>query len=161
MKITGIVTVIAIALALLLSPFSRTDVAELLPVQTLCLRQEAGVCQLVTDGGLTGQGADPEEALADLQRTAPGKVILSTTRQLVVEESGEAYFKPLLDMEALRPGTEVYWTAEPVDPADASPWLNRHGVNTTVSRVQAAWLTGEPISLPHLEGGEGRYEIIA
>lgn len=161
MKITGIVTVIAILLALLLSPFSRTDVAELLPVQTLCLRQEEGQCLLLTDGGLVGQGDGPEEALADLQRTAPGKVIFSTTRQLVVEKSGAAYFKPLLDLESLRPGTEVYWTNQPVDPADASGWLNRHGVNTTVSRLQAAWLTGEAISLPQLQGGEGRYEIIA
>jgi len=161
MKISGIVTVIAILLALLLSPFSRTDVAELLPVQTLCLRQEEGQCLLLTDGGLMGQGADPEEALADLQRTAPGKVVFSTTRQLVVEESGSDYFKPLLDLEALRPGTEVYWAHQPVDPADASGWLNRHGVNTTVSRLQAAWLTGERVTIPRLTGGEGRYEVIA
>ena len=161
MKISGIVTVICIVLALLLSPFSRTDVAELLPVQTLCLYQEADMCTLLTDGGLMGQGADPEEALSDLQRTAPGKVILSTTRQLVVEERGSEFFRPLLDLEVLRPGTEVYLSNQPVDPADAAGWLNRHGVNTTVSRVQAAWLTGEPISLPRLTGGEGRYEIIA
>ena len=161
MKITGIVTVVCIVLALLLSPFARTDVAELLPVQTLCLRQEAGMCQFVTDGGLMGQGSDPEEALADLQRTAPGKVIFSTTRQLVVEESGEEYLKSLLDLEALRPGTEVYWSAEPMDPSDASGWLSRHGVNATVSRIQAAWLMGETVSLPRLKGGEGRYEIVA
>ena len=160
MKITGIVTVIAIALALLFSPFSRTDVAELLPVQTLCLRQEEGQCLLLTDGGLMGQGETPEKALSDLRRTAPGKVVFSTTRQLVVEESGEAYFRPLLDMEALRPGTELYRAKQPVDPADAASWLDRHGVNTTVSRLQAACLTGEPISLPLLVGGEGRYEII-
>ena len=160
MKITGIVTVVCIVLALLLSPFARTDVAELLPVQTLCLRQEGEWCQLVTDGGLLGQGTGPEDALADLQRTAPGKVIFSTTRQLVVEESGEKYLKPLLDQEALRPGTEVYRSQQPIDPADAALWLNRHGVNTTVSRLQAAWLTGEAISLPLLTGGEGRYEVI-
>lgn len=161
MKITGIVTVICIGLALLLSPFSRTDVAELLPVQTLCLYQEAGVCTLLTDGGLMGQGADPEEALADLRRTAPGKVVFSTTRQLVVEESGGAYLESFLGLEALRPGTEVYWAEDPIDPADAAEWLNRHGVNTTVSRVQAAWLAGESVSLPRLTGGEGRYKIIA
>lgn len=161
MKITGIVTVICIGLALLLSPFGRTDVAELLPVQTLCLRQEAGQCCLVTDGGLMGQGGNPEEALYDLRRTAPGKVVFSTTRQLVVEDSGAAYFKPLLNLEALRPGTELYWADGPVDPADAAGWLDRHGVNTTVSRVQAAWLAGERVSLPLLVGGEGRYEIIA
>ena len=160
MKVSGIVTVIAILLALLLSPFERTDVAELLPVQTLCLRQEEGQCLLLTDGGLMGQGVTPEKALSDLRRTAPGKVVFSTTRQLVVEESGAEFFKPLLDLDALRPGTEVYWAKEPVDPADAASWLDRHGVNATVSRLQAAWLTGEREMIPLLTGGEGRYEII-
>lgn len=160
MKITGILTVIAIALALLFSPFGSADVAQLLPVQTLCLRQQDGLCHLETDGGLMGQGKDPEEALLDLRRTAPGKVVLSTARQLVVEESGAAYFKALLDLEALRPGTELYRAKQSVDAADASSWLSRHGVNVTVSHVQAAWLTGEAVELPLLVGGEGRYNVI-
>lgn len=160
MKVSGIVTVIAIVLALMFSPFQRADVSELLPVQTLSLRQEEGMCCLETDGGFMGEGLNPKAALADLERTAPGKVLLSTTRQLVVEESGGAYFKALLDLEALRPGTELYRAEQPVDAADASSWLNRHGVNITVSRVQAAWLTGEPVELPLLTGGEGRYKIV-
>lgn len=160
MKVTGIVTVIAIALALLFSPFQSADVAELLPVQTLCLRQQDGLCRLETDGGLMGKGVDPAKALADLERTAPGKVLLSTTRQLVVEEGAATYFKALLDLNALRPGTELYRAKQPVDAADASSWLSRHGVNVTVSHVQAAWLTGEAVELPLLVGGEGRYNVI-
>ncbi len=160
MKITAIVTVLAILAALLFSPFGATDVSELLPVQTLCLRSVDGLCRLETDSGLMGQGTEPAAALEDLMRTAPGVVILSTTRQLVVEDGAADYFVPLLKMDVLRPGTELYHAPVPIDAQDASDYLSRHGVQATVSRAQAAVLEGKNYPLPALVGGEGRYRIV-
>ncbi len=159
-KTTVIVTVVAILIAFFLSPFRATDVSELLPVQTLCLTKEDGLCCLTTESGLMGRGLDPVGAIVDLQRTAPGVVVLSTTRTLVADDGAAEFLKPLLFLEELRPGTELYRSVEPIDPRDAADYLSRHGVETTVSRAQAAYLAGEEYPLPSLVGGEGRYHII-
>lgn len=160
MKLTGIMIVLAILAALVFSPFGATDVSELLPVQTLCLRTADGLCRMETDSGLMGQGKDVAAALEDLKRTAPGVVILSTTRQLVVEDAAAKYFVPLLRLDVLRPGTELYHAPLPIDACDASDYLSRHGVQSTVSRAQAAVLEGKNYPLPALLGGEGRYYIV-
>lgn len=160
MRIITVVTALAVLAALLFSPFGATDVSELLPVQTLCLRRTEGLCRLETDSGLMGQGADPAAALLDLQRTAPGVILLSTTRCLVVEDAAAGYFVPLLNMEVLRPGTELYHAPQSVSAPDCADYLSRHGVKTTVSGAQAALLEGSAYPLPALVGGDGRYEIV-
>lgn len=160
MRGTVWIAVLAVLLALLLSPFASTDVSELLPVQTLCLCTQGGMCRLETEQGLYGLGATPEQALRELERTAPGAVVLSTTRQLVVEDAAAEFFLPLLRMDVLRPGTELYHAPAPIDPADAADFLSRHGVDATVSRAKAAALVGEAYPIPMLVGGEGRYRIV-
>ena len=151
--------VAALAAAVLLTPFRSRDAAKYQPVQALCMDARDGMCVLETDNGLCGMGADPAEAVADLERTAPGTVVLSTARQLVVADSGERYLYPLLALEVLHPGTALYAADGSVDPADAAAFLDRCGSGLTVSRYQAAVLTGEATSLPRLTGGEGRYSI--
>ncbi len=160
MKKSGIVIIAAMVLALFISPFHRRDVAKLQPVQTLSLSRSGALCHLQTDGGLFGEGPDPASALQDLEASAPGELILSTTRQLVLAENARDFLEPLLALEALRPGTELYVSSQPVDPGDASSFLNSRGTGMTVSRVQALWLRGEPVRLSQLVGGEGRYEIL-
>lgn len=150
----------ALAAAVLLTPFKSRDAAKLLPVQTLCMYADGGTCVLETDGGLYGAGADPAQAVADLEKTAPGIVVLSTARQLVVADSAMACLRPLLELEVLHPGTALYASEGPVDVEDAAEFLDRHGSNVTVTRLQAAMLAGEAVRLPRLTGGEGRYLIL-
>ena len=149
-----------IGAALLFSPFHRTDVSELLPIQTLSLRVSDGWCLLETDSGLWGQGRSFAFALEDLKRTAPGVVELSTAKQLVICAGAEGYADELLSTEVLRPGTELYQGAADVDVTDADAYLSRHHVEATVARARAAQLRNEELKLPTLTGGEGRYRII-
>ena len=154
-------TVCAAAAALLLSPFHSRDAAKRLPVQTLCVCMDGEMYQVQTDGGLFGRGADPAQAFADLERTAPGLPTFSTARQLVVAGDAMDGFSALIFLEALHPGTEVYRSAAHVDAGDVTAFLNRHASGISVSRLRGAILTGEPIELPCLEGTEGRYRICA
>ena len=150
----------ALAAAVLFTPFESRDAAKLLPVQTLSMYGQDGHCVLKTDNGLYGTGTDPAGAVADLEQTAPGTVVLSTARQLVIADSGVRYLRPLLALEVLHPGTALYAAKAPVDPADAAAFLNHSGSGFTVSRYQAAGLAGEDVVLPRLTGGEGRYSIL-
>lgn len=150
----------ALAAAVFLTPFHSRDAAKLLPVQTLSMYGQNGFCVLKTDNGLYGSGKTPAEAVADLEKTAPGTVVLSTARQLVIADCEAVYLRPLLDLEVLHPGTALYAADDPVDPADAAAFLDRCGSGLTVSRYQAAVLAGEAIALPRLTGGEGRYSIL-
>ena len=150
----------ALAAAVFLTPFHSRDAAKLLPVQTLAMSGQDGLCVLKTDNGLYGTGKTSAEAVADLERTAPGTVVLSTARQLVVADSGAGDLGSLLALEVLHPGTALYAAEGPVDPADAAAFLNRCGSCLTVTRYQAAALAGEAVALPRLTGGEGRYSIL-
>ncbi len=154
------VTAVLIGATLLFSPFQRTDVSELLPIQTLSLRVSDGWCLLETDSGLWGQGRSFASALEDLKRTAPGVVELSTAKQLVVCAGAEKYADELLSMDVLRPGTELYEGAADVDVTDADVYLSRHHVEATVARARAAQLRNEELQLPILTGSKGRYQII-
>ncbi len=149
-----------IGAALLFSPFRRTDVSELLPIQTVSIRVSDGWCLLETDSGLWGQGRSLASALEDLKRTAPGVVELSTAKQLVICAGAEDYADELISMEVLRPGTELYHGTADVDATDVDTFLSRHHVEATVARARAAQLGNEELDLPTLIGGEGRYQII-
>ena len=153
------VWIAALAAAVLLTPFHSRDAAKLKPVKVLCLDAREGRCVLETDNGLFGLGPDPAQAVADLERTAPGIAVLSTARHLVVTDAAAGYLRPLLQMEILHPGTALYGSDGPVDAKDAAEFLDRRGSGVTVTRFQAASLAGETIRLPRLTGGEGRYYI--
>ena len=149
----------ALSAAVLLTPFHSRDAAKLKPVQALCMDARDGVCILETDNGLYGRGTDPAQAVADLEKTAPGIVVLSTARQLVVTDRAAGFLRPLLELEVLHPGTALYCAGSPVDVKDAAEYLDRRGSSITVTRFQAAALAGEAVELPRLTGGEGRYYI--
>lgn len=154
------ILIVAIAAALLFSPFVSRDVGKLVPVQTLCMKLDGGLCRVETDGGLYGLGTDPARAIADLERTAPGLVTLSTARQLVVEDEVLDRLRSLAFLEALHPGTEVYRSPDSIDSADVTPFLNRHASGVSVGHIQSVFLTGGEPVLPCLVGGEGRYQIL-
>ena len=140
-----------ILLALLCAPFTRQDISELLPVQTLSLSRSDGVYCLQTDSGYYGRGGTLARALADLHRCAPG----------VVEQACVMALPELIRLQVLRPATQVYVSLRAVSAPDAGDFLSRHSSAVTLSRVQAGLLRGEPAVLPELRGGEGRYWLAA
>lgn len=157
MKGFGIVVILLVLAAFLLSPFEATDVSELLPVQTLCLSRTDGICRLETDLGFYGEGQTLAEALTDLKQSAPGVVVLSTTRQLVTQVTARDDAPALLAMEVLRPTTELYRSESAIDAMDAADYLSRHSVDTTAAGLQAAQCSMQ--TLPLLTGKNGRYHI--
>ena len=150
-----------ILLALLCAPFTRQDISELLPVQTLSLSRSGGVYCLQTDSGYYGRGGTLARALADLHRCAPGVVELATARQLVVEQACVTALPELIRLQVLRPATQVYVSPRAVSAPDAGDLFSRHSSAVTLSRVQAGLLRGEPAVLPELRGAEGRYWLAA
>ena len=148
---------LGILLILLFSPFARRDVAEILPVETLVLSQQGEDCRLSTDLGYYGIGATPKQALENLLETAPGKIVLSTTRSLVVEAKETLY--GLLKLDALRPGTALFFTRQPVDAGDCNLYVSRHRGDATIGKYLACLTTGEILAVPVLEGENGRYRL--
>ena len=72
-------------------PFQTSDVASLLPVQTLVIHAIEGQCQVACGGDLTGTGATLADALEDRQVDAAGHVVLATARQIVVSGTGDIW----------------------------------------------------------------------
>ena len=148
---------ILFAVLILFSPFAMRDVAEILPVETLVLSREDDGCRLTTDLGYYGLGQTPKEALENLLETAPGKIVLSTTRSLVVQAKEELY--GLLKLDALRPGTAIFYTRGGVDASDCNQYVSRHRGNATLGKYLACLATGEILPVPVLEGENGRYSL--
>ena len=99
-----------------LSPFHRTDVAELIPVEVLVVYEDGP--QLVIDGGeVRGRGRTWTEAWQDLRRGAPGTVFLETADDLVLVGTTVQLLPQILGSELLRPAARVcFCPGEPPKP---------------------------------------------
>ena len=144
------------ALALVLGvyhaiPFQTSDVASLLPVQTLVIHAAEGQCQVACGGDLTGTGATLAEALEDLQVDAAGHVFLATAQQIVVSGTGDIW-QQLAEMRQLRPAAQLYQAATP-------PFLLQHPSPVTLLELRAAQEYGDSVCVPRLEEKQGRYTI--
>ena len=81
---------IMIAVAVLVVPVERTDVADLRPVQTVALYETPDGYLLETDTGDFGQGGTVDAAYQDLLRTTPGVIYLDTADFLLVSENSQS-----------------------------------------------------------------------
>ena len=148
--------IVGLALALFCAPFARKDAAVLLPVQTVCLSRDANGYCLQTDGGQLGRGETVADALAQLQATAPGDVVLATARQLVVQERCLSALPEVIRLDVLRPATQVCCASAALPADQAGAFLAAHPSNVTLAQVEASLLRLEPVPLPCLQMAEGR-----
>lgn len=95
-------------------PFPCTDAGELYVVETLLLEQEGRDTVLCT-GELTGRGTSVSDALADLERQAPGQLFLRQVQRLIFCGGAETGLDPLLLPEDLPMGAAVYCTRTPAE----------------------------------------------
>ena len=151
------------ALALVLGvyhaiPFQTSNVASLLPVQTLVIHAAEGQCQVACGGDLTGTGATLAEALEDLQVDAAGHVFLATAQQIVVSGTGDIW-QQLAEMRQLRPAAQLYQAATPPDAVEATAFLLQHPSPVTLLELRAAQEYGDSVCVPRLEETQGRYTI--
>ncbi len=136
-------------------PFTGTEVADLLPVETLTVSLEQN--QVIVDGGsCRGRGTDWESALRDLHHGAEGTVFLGTAEQVVFTEAAAELLPQVVESKALRPGAVVcVCVGEPPTVEEVTAYLSAHDAGTTVQKVQALLLQKEEIRLPLLVRKEG------
>lgn len=153
-----IVWVILLAAALSMAgliPFESSDVASLVPVETLTVDLQEG--QVILNGGdCRGYGADWTAALEDLRRSAGGTVFLGTAEQVVLSQSAASLLPEIIRSSDLRPAAVVcVCPGEPPEPDDVTKYLSAHDAGVTIQKVQAVMLRGEGIALPMLVETEG------
>ena len=136
-------------------PFQSSDVAQLVPIETLVVSLDDG--WIILDGGETlGRGKNWEEAWEDLHHGADGRVFLGTVEQVVLSGAAVELLSETAWNEELRPAATVCTAlgSEP-DPKEATAYLSAHQGGVTLQQVRAALLKGESIKLPILVETEG------
>ena len=157
------VLVLVLAAALRISgvlPFHGSDVAELVPLETLTVDWNGRT--VILNGGLcSGYGEDWDASLEDLRRGAEGIAFLGTVEQIVLTKNAAHLLPDVIRSEALRPAAVVCVAAGNLpEPEDAAKYLSSHDAGVTIQKVQAAMLRGEGIALPVLKQTEGGLRLI-
>ena len=133
-----------------LVPFTGADVAELCPVQILCISAREDGFFIRADGGVAASGSDLPDALESLGNAAPGRLLLATVDQVVV--CGFSPDARLLLNCGLRPAVRVYRSsAEPEDPDALAEYLSTHSGSLTLGKLSDDGGTDE---IPCLTPGE-------
>lgn len=133
-----------------LLPFQSTDVAKLLPVQTVLAIRMGDRVLLSGDEGLRGAGESCGDALDDLKRTAAGEVYLQTAERVVSND--RSLLEELARADVFRPAAAIYLTSESdADAAQLGEYLRARDGKMTVGRLRAALLRGEHARIPYVE----------
>ncbi|MBE6948209.1 MAG: hypothetical protein E7454_08210 [Ruminococcaceae bacterium] len=142
---------LAAAAFLTISPFQGSDVAKLLPIETVWLAQEKGTVSLKTDTGDLGRGETVAAALQDMKESASGTVFLDTADYLIVEKGSEELLTQIYHI--LRPSCMVCIAENMPDLEQVTAYFNAHEPPMTLRRFQNG---GE--KLPILTKQEGRFK---
>jgi len=132
-------------------PVERTDVAQLEPVEEVCLRVDGDRVVLETDTGDAGYGEDAQQALAQLHATAAGVIYLDTARYLLVTSDAQTQIPQLA--QELKPKVRLYTLDGAPDLTEVSRYLENHDQGVTLED----WKPEQ--SLPVLWEREGRMWI--
>ncbi len=117
------------------TPFSKSDVAKLQPVELLRISKRGETIQVETDTGDRGKGESLSAAFADLKETTAGDVFLDTADYLIVT----ADTLPLLPQlaEILRPGCGVCVEQGETELQTAAAFLSAHSPKATLRDCRA------------------------
>ena len=146
--------ILLLALAALVSmaglvPFPHGEIADLTPVDLVCLTREDGQVLVTAAGGLAARGGDPAAALAQLHAAAPGRLLLETVDHAVF--TGLTPDPAQLLESGLRPAVGVYTAPEqPEDPAALAKYLRIRTGGVTLGMLSDAPET----PVPALKKGE-------
>ena len=92
-----------------LLPFESVDAGELYIIETLMVEDRAGEVSLYA-GEVEGHGATMEDAVADMENYAPGRLFLRQTKRLIF--CGGSEVTPMELPEELPMGAAVYGAEE-------------------------------------------------
>ena len=135
---------VAAASFLRLVPFEGADVAELCPVEILCLEQTAEGIRVTADGGLAASGGDLAQALRHLEEAASGRLLLDTVDQVTL--TGLTVTPAALLECGLRPATRVFRSPTVKDADALAAYLARWEGGLTLGR----WSESPTAVLPGL-----------
>ena len=153
---------LAIPVVLGLLPLHGTDAAKLEPAQILLLEATDRGLRIRTDTGAVGVGADPEQALSDLEQTAQGVLFLQTAETLVLTKDALSYLPQAARSQKLRPAAKVYaLEGELPEAKEAAEFLAGHSAGVTLGQVRASLLGAGSVTLPILCNSDGRLMLIA
>ena len=143
--------IIIVAISLLgISPFQRTDIAQLAPVEVVWLSWEKGRLCLQTDTQDVGYGEDVQSALENMKQTTAGTIFLETADYLIIEQGQEQFLEQVYPV--LRPSCMVC-VAERMPKMDTVvKFLRNHEPKTTLRQLR----NGEG-TVKHLIEMEGRF----
>ena len=111
--------------AALLAPVERADVAQLRPVEVVCVwRTETGIT-LQTDTMDIGQGSSVAAALEDLRATTPAIVYLDTADYLLIGDGAMEEAKAL--RQVLKSTVRLCAAHQEVPLEEVSQYLKVHG----------------------------------
>ena len=128
-----------------------TDVGKLRPVEVLIVSCQGNLVVLQTDTADLGQGATLEEAVENLQATAPAQVFLDTAEYLLISREALHLLPKLRGY--LRPSCGVcLLEGEPV--GDFASYLKIHQPTQTLANHN-------PGELETLKVTEGRMELVS
>lgn len=143
-------------------PFTAVDAAKVVPVETLAVAREAAGYCLYAGDGLTGRGATLDEALENLEQTAPGTVFFGTVQRVILPAESLDLAHDLLLGGQFRPSVWVYGSAVPkeaeAEVLEAHESRSRDGA--TLGRVAAAQLGGPAISVAKVAAVEGSWQLV-
>lgn len=136
-------------------PFQSSDVAQLVPIETLVVSLDDG--WVILDGGeALGRGKNWEEAWEDLHHGADGRVFLGTVEQVVMSGAAVELLSDAAWNEEIRPAAAVCTSlGSTPDPEEATAYLSAHNGGVTLQQVRVALLKQETIKLPVLVQTEG------
>lgn len=149
-----------------LLPFSPTEAADLIVVQTLVVCEDAdGRVRVYGPDGLSGAGAQISDAIDELAGRVPGQLFLGACEQLVFAGGSTDALADAAHGDTLRPAVRVYLSAEPAcglaEQEEAlTKYLNAHPGPVRLSDVRAALYERRQLALPRLVLEEGAYEVL-
>lgn len=134
-------------------PFHRTDIAELKPVELICVSRAEGQVRIETDTGDWGTGPTVEAALEHLKATTAGDVFLETADHLLVCEGAQDLIEELAAY--LRPACSLCRLEGTVSLEDAAAYLNAHQSEVSLQDRRSG-----DRRVPVLQVTEGRMELV-
>ena len=128
-----------------------TQIDQLAPVETVMIKQEAGVVCVETDTGARGMGSDLEKAIANLHSSAPTKVFLDTARYLLITSKTENMLPQVY--EILRPNTLVCTLRTEAELEEITRYLKTHPPKVRLRDIRAG---KKKIQILYYQEGRGQ-----
>jgi len=115
----------AILLAALMVPVERADVAQLRPIEVICIYKDADMVILKTDTDDIGIGHDALSALENMKLTSPAMIYLDTAEYLLIGPGAQEDAKQLKGV--LKNSVQLCETDTNIKLKDAAQYLPVHG----------------------------------